>query len=159
MGAFVGWGLTQPNPLTLIKENNPMEKRLVAVGIMIFNSKSEFLLLKYRNMEFWALPGGGMEEDETVMDCLHRELREELGEVQVEVLGIAVARSFICEGLPAVSLIFLGTYLRGEISLSNEHDAYRWTHMAEVEKGELPHPYDIDIFQRAVKLYPLLTQV
>lgn len=136
-----------------------MEGQVVAVGIIVFDSKSEFLMLKYRNMEFWALPGGAMEKDETVMGCLHRELREELGEVQVEVLGIAVARSFICDGLPAVSLIFLGTYLGGEIRLSDEHDAYRWTHIAEVEKGELTHPYDIDIFQRAAKLYPLLAQV
>ena len=136
-----------------------MERQLVAVGISVFNSESEFLMLKYRNLEFWALPGGAMEKDETVMGCLHRELREELGEVQVEVLGIAVARSFICDGLPAVSLIFLGAYLGGEIRLSDEHDAYHWTHMAEVEEGELPHPYDIDIFQRAVKLYPLLAQV
>ena len=136
-----------------------MEKCFVAVGAVVFNSENEFLLLKYRNMEFWALPGGGMEKDETIIECLHRELREELGEVQIEILGIAAVGSFTLDGFPAVSLIFAGTYLDGEIKLSDEHDNYKWTCLAEVESGTFTHPYDIDILQRAVKLYPFLAQL
>lgn len=141
------------------RETTSMEKHYVAVAAVLFNSKNEFLLLKYREHGIWVLPGGAMEKDETVMDCLRREFREELGEVQIDILGIAVACSFAFDWLRGVSLIFVGTYLDGEIKLSDEHDAYRWTRLTEVEKGELSHPYDIDIFQRAAKLYPLLAQL
>ena len=45
-----------------------------------------------------------------------------------------------------------------EIHLSDEHESYRWIRLDEVEKGDLPQPYAIDIFRRAVELYPLLVQ-
>ena len=45
-------------------------------------SKSNVLLIKRKNEPFkdcWALPGGFMEIDETLVECAKRELKEETG--------------------------------------------------------------------------------
>ena len=137
-----------------------VEKYPIAVTAVIFNSKDEFLMLKSQRAEVWVLPGGGMEKDEDVMGCLRRELREELGdEVQVEILGIAVGCSFTLLQALAVGLTFVGTYLGGEITLSDEHEACRWLHLTEMEKEHISQPYGMDIFRRAAKLYPFLVQI
>jgi 8-oxo-dGTP diphosphatase len=57
----------------------------VAADIAVFalrNEKLSVLLIKRRNYPFkakWALPGGFLEERETLDDCARRELREETG--------------------------------------------------------------------------------
>lgn len=135
-----------------------MGKYPVAVTAVVFNSNNEFLLLKNRRFGVWILPGGAMEKDEDVMGCLCRELREELGEAQIEILGTAEACSFTVEDIRFVGLTFVGTYLGGNIDLSDEHDAYRWTRLDEVESGEYSPTHPVDTLQRAAKLYPFLTQ-
>lgn len=48
---------------------------------IILNDKKELLLLKQRNpetgFEWWTLPGGGMEPEESVIDTIVREVEEE----------------------------------------------------------------------------------
>ena len=58
----------------------------VGVYAVIFN-EGRVLLAHRRDIDWWNLPGGGMESDETVDEALCREVREETGlEVQVERL-------------------------------------------------------------------------
>lgn len=45
------------------------------------------LVHKPRKRDAWQLPQGGAEEGETVIECALRELREETGITDVEVLG------------------------------------------------------------------------
>jgi 8-oxo-dGTP pyrophosphatase MutT (NUDIX family) len=51
------------------------------------NSQGRVLLIRFvlPNMTFWATPGGGVEQGETLLAAAHRELQEELGiEVRLE---------------------------------------------------------------------------
>ena len=67
----------------------------VTAGAVIFNDKSEVLLLKHRFRagSGWGLPGGFMEQGEQPIDTLRRELREEIG-LEVDDVEVFAARSF-----------------------------------------------------------------
>ncbi len=58
----------------------------VAVSAIIFDEARVLLSLR-RDIDWWNLPGGGMEAGETVDDALRREVREETGlDVEIERL-------------------------------------------------------------------------
>src|SRR5438128_5635713 len=58
----------------------------IAVYAIIFDDGRVLLALR-RNIDWWNLPGGGMELGETVDEAMRREIREETGlEVEVERL-------------------------------------------------------------------------
>ena len=59
-----------------------------AVRALILSRDDELLLARFvfpSGVEVWALPGGGLEDGETPEEGLRRELREELGLVDVEI--------------------------------------------------------------------------
>jgi 8-oxo-dGTP diphosphatase len=59
----------------------------VAVSALLFDEQCRILLAHRRNIDWWNLPGGGMELGETVEDAVRREVREETGlDVEVEQL-------------------------------------------------------------------------
>jgi 8-oxo-dGTP diphosphatase len=59
----------------------------IGVFALIFNDEKQILLGHRRDIDWWNLPGGGMESGETVDEALCREVREETGlEVKVERL-------------------------------------------------------------------------
>jgi mutator protein MutT len=67
----------------------------VTAGAVIFNDRKQVLLLKHRFRagSGWGLPGGFLERGEQPIDCLRRELREEIG-LELEDVEVFAARSF-----------------------------------------------------------------
>src|SRR5262249_9981196 len=59
----------------------------IGVFALIFDDEGRILLGHRRDIDWWNLPGGGMEAGETVDEALRREVREETGlEAEVEQL-------------------------------------------------------------------------
>ena len=50
------------------------------VSAIIINKKNEFLLVNLKSFEdkYFAIPGGGVEQKETLKDAIYREIKEEL---------------------------------------------------------------------------------
>jgi len=61
------------------------------VSAIITNKKNEFLLVNLGSFEdkYFAIPGGGVEQEETLKDAVYRELNEELGikEKNLQIVG------------------------------------------------------------------------
>lgn len=69
-------------------------KKLFRKGVsaLIINNKNEFLLVNLEAFEnhFFAIPGGGLEKNESITDAIYREIQEELGidKQSLELVGI-----------------------------------------------------------------------
>ncbi|KXZ39360.1 8-oxo-dGTP diphosphatase [Alkalithermobacter thermoalcaliphilus JW-YL-7 = DSM 7308] len=102
---------------------------VILIKTLIFK-ENEVLLIKRSNSNFasykWDLPGGKLEFKEDPIDCLKREVLEETG-IDIEILDIAsVDTSFEIDKIQYISLIYEAKYLKGDITLSCEHEDYIW---------------------------------
>jgi len=105
----------------------------VAAAI-IENEHGQILIAKRRKGKaqggLWEFPGGKIENNETVEECLKRELLEELN------IHIQPYKSFgvndHCYGSTHIRLYaYKATFVSGEIKLV-DHDEYRWIHVNDL---------------------------
>lgn len=109
----------------------------------------EILICKDRLQQKLDLPGGRIavgEFDTPLYGILKREIAEELGSnFRYQNNGpVAVFRhrrpEVTLEGKPEIRILMIGfefEYLGGEVTLSDEHDEYRWVSLEEAV-GHLP---------------------
>lgn len=103
-----------------------------SAGFILFKDSGErkYFLLKH-GMDYWNFPKGKLEAGESHMDAAKRELSEETGITNIQVIDgfeNTFGYSFyVKEGLiKKVVKMFLAKYLRGSIRLSHEHEDYKW---------------------------------
>lgn len=103
-----------------------------SAGFILFKGDGirKYLLLKH-GIDYWNFPKGKLESGESDLDAAIRELNEETGITNIEILDgfeDTFGYSFLVkEGLiKKVVKMFLAKYLNGSINLSNEHEEYEW---------------------------------
>jgi 8-oxo-dGTP diphosphatase len=62
----------------IIEYENKLPKKRMAVGVLFFNVSQELLILKPVYKEGWIVPGGVVEENESMRDAAIREVKEEI---------------------------------------------------------------------------------
>ena len=107
----------------------------VAVKAIVQDSEGRTLLLKRSGKSKhcggqWEWPGGKVDSGEVVNDALRREVKEECG-LDIELVGFLGAPSFTLPEVHVVSPCFEATATSGDVSLSDEHEAYRWVEPSE----------------------------
>ena len=70
------------------------------VGIVITNEKKQILLAKRFKQDAWQLPQGGIDQDETELEALYRELEEEVGLDPTQVILLAKTPKWLRYDLP-----------------------------------------------------------
>ena len=104
----------------------------VTCAIILFNSK---ILVTQRAEKMslplkWEFPGGKIEEGENVIECIKREIKEEIN-IEIEVVK-QLSNSIYNYGTFTINLIpFLSKYVSGEILLS-EHNDYKLLDKSEL---------------------------
>ncbi|HVV25505.1 MAG TPA: NUDIX domain-containing protein [Candidatus Saccharimonadales bacterium] len=127
----------------------------VGVKAMIVNEQGKLLLMKedvrrhsLPTSEYWDFPGGRMQEKESVLDALAREVEEETGVTQINdpefVTAVISNHEIKLKDGEVVGLVLM-VYkvkidLATKIKLSHEHLAFEWVGKAEA-KQRLTHKY------------------
>ena len=115
-----------------------MEK---SCGLVVFN-KNNILLLKYSNNKeqgeggHWDFPKGHVEPNETEIETALRELEEETGINQVELVDNfrhSINYTFFRKSkpIPKEVVFFLASTIEKEVRLSHEHIDYAWLSFEE----------------------------
>jgi len=85
----------------------------------------------------WEFPGGKVEKNETLRECLKRELMEELG-IEVEVGAFLGSYKHILNCQSAINLYaYEVTHISGEFQLK-DHEKIQWVTLEELELYNLP---------------------
>lgn len=110
------------------------------VGVTGIIRKADHILLMRRaltkstNPGKWETVAGKVEFKEHPNDTLHREIKEESGlNVLINERPLAVSQTM--RGTePMVLIYYLCDYVSGNVTLSKEHDAYKWVNPQEFKK-------------------------
>lgn len=106
---------------------------IVSVGGLIENDEGKILMLRSPDRG-WEIPGGQVEEGESLTDALKREVKEETG-VDIEVGKLKTVHSNITkrvqpDGVTSIGSIvsfgFIGKSISGELATSEESLEVAW---------------------------------
>jgi ADP-ribose pyrophosphatase YjhB (NUDIX family) len=113
----------------------------VAVYVLVRNSAGHVLLLRRSNSNrhfrgLWELPGGKPVCHEQIDTTALFEVGDESG-LYVELTGVAGAVDGSVPGVRVAMLILEGRPRKSKITLSVEHDDFRWLPLAKVKSLKL----------------------
>jgi len=87
----------------------------------------------------WEFPGGKLEENETLEECLKREIREELG-IEISVGRLISSRKHVLNCQSAIMLYaYQAQPLSGDITLT-DHDEIAWVSPRDLMGYTFPEP-------------------
>lgn len=140
------------------------ERFFVSVGAAIYNfDTKKFLVLKdadessdyYKKFGPWELPGGRIHEGELAIDALKREIEEETGLSEFEVIGTVDASLSPQPYKEAQGFLvtYLVRYNGGEPKMSSEHSEFRWVSLEEMEEDEKEYKeWFVERIRKATKM-------
>lgn len=114
---------------------------IVAAGGIILNAENKVLLVK-NPRKGWEYPGGEIENGETIIDGLKREIKEESG-IDADVVNVVgiYSNTKKKQGFNGVKVIptivtidFICRYVSGKLATSDESEDVRWFSKEEAEK-------------------------
>lgn len=110
---------------------------VLCVNLVLFDQHGHVLVLKRSsgsktNPSKWELPGGKIEAEEQFDDALKREILEETG-FTVAIHTAAGTAMQETVDYRIVHLVMIGTILSGGLSISKEHEEYRWASVPEMQ--------------------------
>lgn len=116
-----------------------MTKKEKSAGAVMFKKtgeKIEYLLLKYPSSAktkkaYWDLPKGHIEEGENEIDTVKREVEEETGLKDIEIIeGFKQSIKYFFrweeKNIFKIVVFYLAEAKSGEVKISEEHIGYQW---------------------------------
>jgi ADP-ribose pyrophosphatase YjhB (NUDIX family) len=121
--------------------NAPAANSVVpSANVVVVNDAGEILLIRRSDNDNWAVPGGGMDLGESLVDTAVRETFEETG-VGVEVTGLVgiytdprhiILYTSNGEARQEFSVVFTARPIGGTLTPSSESLEVRWVQPSEV---------------------------
>jgi len=127
-------------------------KRIKVVCAMISMNNRLLVVQRSESMSLplkWELPGGKLERNESELDCILREIKEEL-DIEIHVTSRLTPSNFDYPNISIQLIPFLAEYVRGNIKLV-EHKQYILLEKEELENLDWADA-DIPIVKEYLKL-------
>ena len=134
-------------------ETSPARTVLMAAAILRRDTK---ILLCHRHPQrvhypnVWDLPGGHVEEGESLDEALTREIHEELG-IRVDLAEAEPWRVFREANMELSVFLIDHWYGRPRNQARDEHDEIRWVDPTQIDGLELAHPIYEPMLSEAVR--------
>ncbi|MFJ4714333.1 NUDIX hydrolase [Streptomyces sp. NPDC088785] len=109
----------------------------VSAIAVIEDDDGRILAIRRNDNGRWVPPGGIVEYDESLVDAVRREAREETG-LTVEPLRLGAVYKYRNPERGVVSLMFLCRVLSGTLTTNDEAGAFWWMTAAEVAANMSP---------------------
>ena len=118
---------------------------IVTVGALIFDPEGRVLLIRTHKWgDRWGIPGGKIDEGETMASALVREVREETGLAVSDVRFVMAQDSvFSPEFYKPIHMVLLNFTCRspgGAVTLNEEAQAWAWVEPAAALAYDLNEP-------------------
>jgi 8-oxo-dGTP diphosphatase len=97
----------------------------------------------------WEFPGGKIERNETAIECIIRELKEELN-IEIEIVSKLTAHPYDYGEFKINLIPFVCNFLAGDIILT-EHKDYKWFAKDDLRTLDWA-PADIPVLEEFFKL-------
>lgn len=118
----------------------PANSVVPSTTAVVVDEHNRIVLVHRRDNDLWALPGGGMDLGESIVDCAVREVKEETG-LDVEVTGLIgvytnphhVMAYDDGEVRQQFSLCFTTRLLGGDLHTDSESSEVAWTPVADLD--------------------------
>jgi NADH pyrophosphatase NudC (nudix superfamily) len=158
-------------PIIVSENGRPFATSVVALQAIIINSQEQILLLSSprRNGDNeWQVVSGGLEAEETVLDGILREVREEVGGIRVRPLTVLHSQTFHYDDKVRfmIGINYLLCYESGQVVPGDDmaDSDFCWWDVAELEtavaNGQATLHVSTHLWQlhRAVKLHRSLAE-
>ncbi len=120
------------------------------VSAIFINKKEEILILKrsphkkhYPNL--WDTMVGRKEENETIVEALHREIKEELGIEDFSIIKQSKTELYTEGDHQWNVTIFLCQMEKEGITLNDEHTKYKWLSLDKIKDENCSEPFLKDL--------------
>jgi len=121
---------------------------MLNVAAAIIKKESTVLLTRRAPSEklagYWEFPGGKQEDNETIQECLERELKEELS-IETRCTDILIESPFEHSKGAFTLIAIAAEIIAGDLKLS-VHDKFEWVPVKNLLDYKMP-PADIPIAQ------------
>lgn len=130
-------------------------KRMASSAVLLENEAGELLIVKANYKQYWALPGGIIEADETPRQAVVRETLEEIGAVlQPNDLSFVVVANRISGSAQTYQFVFRASLPTGQINLQkSEIDEYAFVSKAQVLSADRRYAKAIQNWAKGVTGY------
>ena len=120
-----------------------MEKIILTVMCMIYNEKSEEVLMINRLNDWpgFTFPGGHVEKDEPIVEAVIREIKEETNlDGAVGDFYEAIQDDYVHKR--TVQVVMYLKNITGDVSISDEHDNWMWANLEKIKTLELSTAFE-----------------
>lgn len=116
--------------MTVVKFYEDIADELLDFAVIIAKTQNQYVFCKHRDRQTWEIPGGHRERGEAILDTAKRELYEETGALEFDIVPVcvySVTKTDLPEGRESFGMLYFAHIKGFEAELHSEIEKIRIT--------------------------------